>query len=100
MGSDVSPLHLCLRRLVQNRLDVELRALLTKMPLFEIGLASNHGQLLLHRLVLAAEIASVDCGHERSPFSLMMPCRVPGLGSSGTASAGRKRPASLSGLER
>jgi hypothetical protein len=50
--------------------------------------------------VLAAEIANIDCGHERSPFSLMMPCRVPGLGSSDTAGVGRKRPASSSGLER
>ena len=29
-----------------------------------------------------------------------LPCRVPGLGSSGTAGVGRKRPASSSGLER
>src|ERR1700722_860725 len=96
----VSPPHLCLGGLVQYRLNVDSRALLAKMPLFGIGLASDHSQLLLHRLVLAAEIANIDCGHERSPFSLMMPCRVPGLGSSGTAGVGRKRPASLPGLER
>src|ERR1700738_5608330 len=100
MGSDVSPLHLCLGGLVQYRLNVDSRALLAKMPLFGIGLASDHGQLLLHRLVLAAEIANIDCGHERSPFSLMMPCRVPRLGSSGAGGVGRKRPASSSGLAR
>src|ERR1700751_3775838 len=93
VDGSVSPPRLCFGGLVQYRLNVGSRALLAKMPLFGIGLASNHGQLLLHRLVLAAEIAKIDCGHERSPFSLMMPpCRVPGLGSSGTAGVGRKRP--------
>jgi hypothetical protein len=33
---------------------VDSRALLAKMPLFGIGLTGDHGQLLLHRLVLAA----------------------------------------------
>jgi hypothetical protein len=68
LDGSVSPPHLCLGGLVQYRLNVDSRALLAKMPLFGIGLASDHSQLLLHRLVLAAEIANIDCGHERSPF--------------------------------
>jgi hypothetical protein len=100
LDGSVSPPHLCLGGLVQYRLNVGSRALLAKMPLFGIGLASDHSQLLLHRLVLAAEIANIDCGHERSPFLLTMPCRVPELGWSGTAGVDRKRPASSSGLER
>jgi len=77
-GSEVTPLRSCLGRPVQNRLDVGSCALFAKMPFLRIRFAGHDGQLLLFGLVLAAEIANVNRGHEKSPFLLAVlgPCKA------------------------
>jgi hypothetical protein len=88
MRSEVSAIYPCPGRFIQNWLDMALSALITEMPFLGIGLAGHHGQLLLLGLMLAAEIADIDCRHVKRPFSSMRVVVCQGLGSSGTASVG------------